>query len=255
MKKKYTDSFYLSMNEKERSNLSSAKTIVPYILQLFPATKSVLDVGCGTGTWLSVFKLEGVEDIIGLDGNWMKKENLLIPEDKFLIKNLEKAFDLGRKFDVVISLEVAEHIAEKYADIFIDNLVRHGDLIIFGAAIPTQGGDYHVNEQWQSYWRDKFLSRGYIAIDPIRGKFVNNPNVLYHYAQNILVYIRKECINQYDEIQKFLNIPFVVDVCLPYLILDDTPKSWKFILRFQKRLLGEIIKKVAKRGGYKKQYH
>ncbi len=253
----YNKKFYEEMKMGECSNLTSARVIVPYILELFPRTKSVVDFGCGIGAWLSVFTESGVEDIVGIDGDWVDQEELMIKKEKFCSGNLEKGVDLHRRFDLAISVEVAEHLAIESADIFVESITKCADVVIFSAAIPNQGGQHHVNEQWQSYWYKKFSKRGYIAIDPIRGFVSGNPKVMLFYAQNILVYIKKDRISKYPEINRFIGIPFTIDYALPFLALQYLAKdnchrsSWKSIFRLQIICGREIIKKVFHLKEYK----
>ena len=109
--------------------------------------KSLLDVGSGHGAWASVWMKSGVGDIVAVDGNYVARDQLAIPSDRFVAHDLSKPLDLERKFDLVQSLEVAEHLPAGRAAGFIDNLARHGDIILFSAAVPHQGGEHHVNEQ------------------------------------------------------------------------------------------------------------
>src|SRR5687768_14165313 len=155
MKNKYTHS-------EEVHNLSAPQEIVPQLVKLFNP-KSVVDIGCGLGTFLHCFKLEGVKDVLGIDGPWVNKELLkkYLNENEFLERDLEKEILLEKKYDLVLSLEVAEHLAPESADIFIQSLISSGRIIIFSAAIPRQGGQNHVNEQWLPFWEDKFMRYGY----------------------------------------------------------------------------------------------
>jgi hypothetical protein len=41
--------------------------------------KSMLDIGCGLGTWLSVAREMGVQDVNGIDGAWLDKTRLRVP--------------------------------------------------------------------------------------------------------------------------------------------------------------------------------
>jgi hypothetical protein len=131
----------------------------------------------------------GIEDVVGLDGPWTETEKLLIPKGLFHAIDLSSNIDLKRKFDLVISLEVGEHLEEETAPRFVENLIRHGDVILFGAAIPLQGGFRHLNEKWQSYWRRLFESRGYRAFDVVRPVFWNDAEIHYWYRQNCLLYV------------------------------------------------------------------
>ena len=115
----YDDAFY----SDRRYSMNSAKVIVPLILDLMDV-KSVVDVGCGMGEFLHVFSQMGTKEILGIDGEWIRHEKLQIPEEYFLSKDLEKPLHLDRKFDLAISLEVAEHLNESSAKGFIDSLTN-----------------------------------------------------------------------------------------------------------------------------------
>ena len=189
----YSQRFY---DETEDTSRPSAQVIVPLILQ-YIQPKSVVDIGCGTGVWLSAFKAHGVPDVLGVDGDYVDKNRLLIPKDKFIPFDLKEPFRTTRKFDLVVSLEVGEHINSNSADSFVDSLTRLGPVVLFSAAIPFQGGVNHINEQWQDYWAIRFRARGYIAIDCIRKKVWQNEDVQWWYSQNTLVYVQESELEKY----------------------------------------------------------
>lgn len=177
-------------NEKEH-NVNAAAEIVPYLIELFQP-KSILDVGCGIGTWLHQFKKEGIKNILGVDIPFVDKNLLLkyLNETEFKAVDLSRPFSLGAKFDLVISLEVAEHLPESSALEFVHSLTRHSDVIIFSAAIPYQEGQNHLNEQWPEYWQTIFNKFGYVAYDFIRDAFWDNEKVDIWYRQNIMLYAK-----------------------------------------------------------------
>src|SRR5206468_2982451 len=74
----YSPSFYRAVKESART---SAETIVPLVIELVP-TDSVVDVGCGLGTWLAVFREQGARDILRIDGSWGRSENLDIQRER-----------------------------------------------------------------------------------------------------------------------------------------------------------------------------
>lgn len=182
----------------------SAKEIVPEIINLINP-KSVLDVGCAYGVWLIEFYKNGVKSFLGIDNFKPVSKLLLIPSDKFLQKDLNKSFDLKKIFDLVICLEVAEHLLKKSAKTLVGSLVKHSNVIIFSAAIPFQGGYKHINEQWPEYWVKLFSKHNYIVIDCLRNLFWNNPKVDYWYSQNILLFVKKEKIKKYPKLVRKLN--------------------------------------------------
>jgi len=180
----YGDEFF---DYIERGAQRSAKRIVPLILEHLKP-RSVVDVGCGRGVWVAEWVRAGISDCIGLDGDYHDHQNLAIPSDRFRAVDLSEPFDLGRTFDIVQSLEVAEHIQGEKADVFLDNLCRHGQVIVFSAAVPGQGGEMHVNEQPLEYWRDKFHRRDYAAFDWLRRIIVRDSEIEPWYRYNTLLF-------------------------------------------------------------------
>jgi SAM-dependent methyltransferase len=182
----YNSSFF---DEVSQGTRESAQVVVPMVYELVrPA--SVLDVGCATGTWLSEWSNAGVPDVLGIDGDYVDRTALEIPPANFTPVDLQRPFSLGRRFDLVQTLEVAEHLDEERAEGFVESLVRHGDVILFSAAIPGQGGTHHVNEQWPSYWAKKFEKAGYTAYDVIRPRIWEDQQVQFWYRQNMLLFAR-----------------------------------------------------------------
>ncbi len=175
------------------TNLSTPGEIVPELIKIFQP-KSVVDMGCGLGAFLHVFSQNGVEKILGIDGPWVEKSKLLIDLTKFEEHDLGTKINLHRKFDLIISLEVAEHLPESDADVFLDNLISLGDIIVFSAAIKNQGGQNHINEQPFCYWQEKFKKRGFVYYDVFRKLFWNNPNIVWWYSQNMFL-VARETVN------------------------------------------------------------
>jgi cyclopropane fatty-acyl-phospholipid synthase-like methyltransferase len=188
METPYDHQFYVEQKEIAHT---SAREILPYLLELIQP-RSVLDVGCGVGSWLYIFKEFGIENVFGIDGPWVDKNQLEVPIENFLSVDLNKGVDLSRTFDLVMSLEVAEHINEEFSDKFVESLINHGSIILFSAAVPLQGGAHHVNEQWPEYWVKKFRERGYFVIDAIRPHIWQNKKVDFWYAQNMLIFVRSD---------------------------------------------------------------
>jgi hypothetical protein len=166
----------------------SAKEILPLLFSYIQPT-SVIDIGCGIGQWLLAFQLFGVSDYLGIDGDHVEHHQLMIPTERFRPMNLcnPDYSLLNKKWDIVLNLEVAEHLPEEHADRLIDYLVAAGNNILFSAAVPDQTGENHLNEQWPSYWSEKFENRGYVMLDIFRKKIWNNPSINWWYRQNIFL--------------------------------------------------------------------
>jgi SAM-dependent methyltransferase len=184
----YSREFYRTHGGRSKR---SAEIIVPLVLALLKP-RSVIDVGCGLGTWLSVFEQAGVEDVFGIDGNYVDRSMLQIADERFIPFDLKKPIQIDRQFDLVVSLEVAEHLPKKCAKTFVESLTKLGPVVLFSAAIPFQGGTNHINEQWPDYWASYFKENGYEAIDCFRKKVWQDDNVEWWYAQNILLFSQKD---------------------------------------------------------------
>ena len=182
----YDAEFYTTFSDGSRA---SAAVIVPLVNQLVQPA-SVLDVGCGTGAWLAEWTRDGVTDVLGVDGDYVARAAMQIDQAKFRAVDLRNPLSLDRRFDLVESLEVAEHLDEACADQFVQSLVRHADTVLFSAAIPGQGGIHHVNEQWPSYWINRFNREGYKLFDIIRPIIWADARIETWYRQNVLLFSR-----------------------------------------------------------------
>jgi len=126
--------------------------------------KSVIDFGCGDGFLISDLDKRGAS-VTGVEGSTNAVE--YIPENvkkNVEIEDITKPLSFG-KYDLVISSEVAEHLPEALADVFLNNLVSHSKgIIFFTAAEPRQGGTDHINDQPHEYWIGKFNRRGFMLL-------------------------------------------------------------------------------------------
>ena len=187
----YDSQFYAGQQE---GSLQSARRVLPHLLELV-APRSIVVVGCGVGTWLKAAAELGVRDLTGLDGAYVDRAMLQIPQDQFTATDLTQPFGVGRTFDAALSLEVAEHLPEASAGSFVDSLTRLAPVILFSAAIPHQMGSHHINEQWQAWWVERFSRAGYIAVDCMRRRVWDDPQVEWWYAQNMLLMVREDYLN------------------------------------------------------------
>ncbi len=176
----------------ELHNLESPSVVVPIINSLLQP-KSVVDFGCGLGTWLKVFKDSGIDNLLGLDGDWIDRSKFEASViGSFKEVDLEKEIKLEKKYDLAISLEVAEHLHKDSASIFVKNLINASDIVVFSAAVPMQGGQNHINEQPLTYWINLFNEYGYKFNDIIRGRIWNMEKVFWWYKQNMVVFSKHD---------------------------------------------------------------
>jgi SAM-dependent methyltransferase len=236
---------------------ASAKVIVPIVCSLLGGPTSVLDIGCGRGTWLRVFQDHGVGDIFGVDGPHVLSA-LEIPPSKFRAQDLTAPLDIGRRFDLVVSLEVGEHLPPGFADAFVASLVAHGSAVLFSAAIPFQGGPGHVNEAWQSSWATRFAAHGYAPIDEIRPAVWNHDDVAFWYAQNTILYVDTDVhaslVASYGPVRPLdLVHPRLLERTNATLIPRPPPPSLSRLVRqlpgATQRAVGQRLRKRGASGG------
>lgn len=187
----YDPEFYDLINA---GSIASAEAIVPLYTSIFGMPQAVIDVGCGEGAWLSVWKNRAHSIVKGLDGDYVNRERLLIEDHEFVEWNLEKReipFEMGT-VDLVTCLEVAEHLVENRAKSFVFELCRLAPVILFSAAIPKQGGVGHVNEQWPDYWARLFRDNGFVTSGALRWQIWDDPAIEPWYKQNLMVAVRHD---------------------------------------------------------------
>ena len=136
---------------------------------------------------------------------------------------------------------MAEHFLAPAGDRLVETMTKCADLIVFGAAVPDQGGYKHVNEQWQSYWIAKFAARGFAAFDLIRPRIWMNPQTNWWYQQNTLMFANAAAQ------QRFGLTPraFMADLVHPSIYdWHRDPNHWG-----AKDMLRMLAKKISRRFG------
>jgi hypothetical protein len=246
MKTYNEDFFAFHLND----SISSAQEIIPIVID-YVHPNSVIDVGCGNGTWLAVWEKHGITDITGIDGDYVKVQDLLIDTKNFIAFNLEKGFVSDRKYSLVTSLEVAEHINSQAAETFIKSLCNLGDIILFSAAVPGQEGTLHVNEQYPEYWISLFSKNGFVPIDNIRKRIWTNQRISWWYRQNIFLFMHQSQIEKNAEFKKDFentNVGFV-NIIHPELLKDKMVElySYRPLIRNPLKLAKFVIEKSLKK--------
>lgn len=122
--------------------------------------KSIVDVGCANGLHLKAFKDLGCKKLFGIEGtkHFIPYINKYYGGD-YIIADLRKPLPKLEKFDLVLCLEVLEHLEKEFAHQAVENLLSLGNTLLISAC-PIKGGFHHLNPQPKEYWINIFESLG-----------------------------------------------------------------------------------------------
>jgi len=179
--------------EVEDGSATSAAAAVPIILETFPSQK-VLDIGSGEGAWPAEFARFGCE-VLAVDGEYVDRERLRVPPNDFLGLDLRLPLPqtvVNWGADLVVCLEVAEHLPADRGPSFIKDLCNSSHRIVFSAATPGQGGHGHINERPHTYWKELFENEGFTVSTELQGRFAQSPSIAWWYSKNVHVATKYE---------------------------------------------------------------
>ena len=185
MKHIYSNEFFDYIDAGARS---SAQRMIK-VVQPWLNANSVLDLGSGRGVWLREWLNAGVAQVLAADGDYVDRARLAVPPESFHPCDLTQPLDLGRRFDLAQSLEVGEHLPQSASKTLVASLTRHSDRVLFSAAVPGQGGEFHINERPLSFWQDLFAAQGYAPFDCVRPPLKDAPDVENWYRYNTILYV------------------------------------------------------------------
>lgn len=154
----YTPAFFREWGPANAAYIRSAGLVADALNEVFrPA--SLADLGCGCGVYSHLFRLKGAR-VLALDGV------LPPPAEAFPVETVKRDLTVPFEntwglFDLALCLEVAEHIPEALADIFLKNITAFSGRLVMSAAPPGQGGTHHVNERPRRYWAQKLAALGF----------------------------------------------------------------------------------------------
>lgn len=222
MKSIYDNRFF---DEIKDESYNSAKEVAPIIFSIINP-KNIVDLGCGAGYWLKAFKeFSPCIKIKGIDGDYIDRGLLCIANDEFQPMDLTNPITIDEKYELAMSLEVAEHLPENKAKQFVNSLTQLSDIVLFGAAIPGQPGVNHINGQYPEYWASHFKDNGYVCVDILRPRIWTNKKIEPYYRQNMLFFINKASIDKYPIINSFYidscKIQPPLNIVHPHFMMKD----------------------------------
>jgi SAM-dependent methyltransferase len=231
----YGDDFFAY---QQIGSLASARAVAPIVKRNLKPS-SILDVGCGAGAWVLAYAESGVGEVVGVDASYVRPDRLLFDPSRFHAINVAGVFRMGRTFDVVQCLEVAEHLEPAASKTLVNNLVAHAPVVLFSAAPPGQGGENHINERPYEYWRDMFQAQGYALFDFLRPQIRLRRSIEHWYRYNMLMFAREDAAAQFSPALAATRI----DPRAP--VPDLAPLGWRMRRRALSALPPSVITRLA----------
>jgi SAM-dependent methyltransferase len=225
---------HADLKRQEAANLRSAEIVLSRLWS-YVRPRSILDVGCGLGSWLAAARERGVQDLAGIEGPWFEPPGGTATT-AVVRCDLEQGFALRRRFDLAICLEVVEHLSPAGGARLLDSIVQHADIVMFSAAVPHQGGRHHVNEQPLDHWAEEFRRRGLSVHDFLRADIWDDRDVLAWLRQNVVVFARRETLGMPPWIRRPPANRGPMSVIHPELYTARMTELDR-ILRLQRRLI------------------
>jgi SAM-dependent methyltransferase len=212
----------------ERYTTIGAREVLRVLFEEIGTPSSLLDVGCGVGTWLAAATELGCRVIHGMDGTEADPAKLVISNDHLEIIDFERDWMIADKFDLIISMEVAEHLTPAAADRLIANICGATDRVLFSAAIPKQPGQHHINCRWPHEWQAVFNRHGFQCSDDIRWKLWSNELVESWYRQNVFFASRAQSDVSEPRLARVIH-PDMLD-CMARIRKDEIRQEYESVM-------------------------
>lgn len=182
-KQTYDDDFY-------KRHASYYDRAIPYFTNFMKENfqfESMCDLGCGPGDFLR--ELQNERDVCGVDFSVGVSTNLAIDPSRYVEADLTKPLPFKRHYDVVMSLEVWEHLHLEFEGQYLDNIDSlTPDHLIISCAAPRQWGRHHYSPHPAEYVIDTVTARGYVYDQELTAKFKKIKYLASFYRRNTFVF-------------------------------------------------------------------
>ncbi len=156
--------------------------------------ESVVDFGCGNGVYLKIFQKRGIKEVKGYDGSKTALSNSMMPQVEYA--DLRQPILTSMPYDLVLCIEVAPYLHEKYENRLFSNLIEathDKSIICFSASDMYTGGIYHINLKSKHYWIQKFHILGFSYQEENTKKILQTLSLqtMYWLEDNLMIFSKK----------------------------------------------------------------
>jgi hypothetical protein len=233
----------------------SARRILSAVFSVQGIPDSLIDVGCGNGSWLAAASGLGVKNLLGIDGAWAQEYS--DPRvGRFEDRNFEDEWVIPNEFTSAVCMEVAEHLSEAAGRRLVRNLCQVSQYVLFSAACPNQQGQGHISCHWPQYWQSEFNRHGFTCAGDLRLSVWDDVQILPWYRQNMFIARRDPCSAGkearllpliHPEMLRHLDMRLIAPNHVPLgnIVEGSMPLQWYLSLPF-KAILSKILRNTAK---------
>ena len=233
---KYSKAFYDSVTSRAALAADMASEHLCRAINF----RSIIDIGCGEGIWLKTFaEKSSAAELVAVDlpGSTFKGLASIKSKIECIATDLANTTQLpNRIFDLVICVEVIEHVSKEYMVALLDYVTKHSIFLLFSGAVPGQGGTHHVNEQPMTYWHKQLASRGFVQMDIVRPLLMQQNGVPFYYQNNVFLYFNPDARGL-----KELSIDWPVLLSASMICARDIRSRGQRILNFTVRWFPAVV--------------
>ncbi|MGO9802329.1 MAG: class I SAM-dependent methyltransferase [Steroidobacteraceae bacterium] len=151
---------------------------------------SVVNFGCGRGSWLHAARALGAVEIRGYDTEDVPLDARGLRPEEFYPADLAQPIRVEKRFDLAVCMDVAQDLTAGNCETLVRTLCGASDWVLFSAAVPYQVGAHHRSAHWPEYWAAIFHRMDFICYDILRIKLWHDTRIAYYYRQSACLYVR-----------------------------------------------------------------
>ena len=199
----------------------------------------VLDAGCGFGFLVETLRQRGAE------ANGIDISSYAISQ----VHSSVRAYcrqgsivdDLGERFDLIVTLEVLEHIRKADAERAIANICAHTSDVLFSSTPFDHNELTHVNVQPAEYWAEQFARHGFYRDVDFDASFVTPWAIRFRRRDEPMHRIVREYERRFSALEiernEIRKHGLELQAELAYYKSPLTKKAWRLARRLGGRLL------------------
>ena len=218
-----------------------AATIVTRIIDRYLDPQSVLDIGCGNGVWLDVLRDGGRRYVQGIGEDAYALHDLAIDPAQILIASLDRPLTLNRTFDLVVCLEGPDQVEPRFAEVLVNNCVRHADAVLFSTVL-SDDADPTAGLADSSDWAAAFHRHGFVDVDLIRPLIWHDPRIPFWQRQGLRLFLK-------HDLPRLPILQAEAARAIDFSPLTQTKSAWPYAVSFAAELDGrrgdELIGRLA----------